>query len=873
MSFKRLLLRLPRISSGSALSVLLIIAFFCFLLALPAPARATTTSVRIVKYAADGKTVVAEKNVDYQWMEDNLPVYGDGLTHYYHQGPTFDENNLWDPSETVNLKDQGAVKGTSIKDLCELVGGMVPGETVRIKASDGFSKDFPYANVYNPPPEQGPIVLTWYCNGKYIPEYGDGMKLVFLAQTQNKDGQYVFGNTDMKECLPEQYWHYYEMYPTSNGYTVKYVNEIIIFSNEAPPEQEPAWELELSGAVSKRMSQAEFEEGVRCHGVEYKDDSGTWKGIPLWYLVGMVDDGKEHGSGAFNDQLAQGGYSVTLIAGDGYTVTLDSKTVARNNNYIVACFLNGAPLPASDAQGKALAPLKLVGSEVSGGKRIGNIVKITLGVEPAPVQKSLTLIGQKTQTFTLDQIKALPSYTARGAFKKSSGAIVGPYEYTGVKITDLADLVGGIASSGIKVTSLDGYSMSYTYDQINGKLTTYNPKTGDEEPATGPIVMIVAYEENGSPIPLEEGGPLRIAFVGQEAPVTDGHFWVKQINQIEILGGVEEWQLELVGAITETMDRSTFESGAGCHRTVYLDENGNEWSGIPLWMLVGRVDDGDSHDFNDDVASAGYDVTVVAADGYCKTFSSQVVTRNNDIIVANEVNGRPLTAAEGWPLRLTGSALQKAENVKNVVKITVSVAMAPPTPAAPTKTFADIQGHWAQKDIELMAGLGIAGGVAADRFDPDGLVTRAQFAAFLVRSLGIAETKPAAASFTDVGPEAWYYGAVEAARQAGLIGGYPDGSFKPNQGITREEMTAMAVRAMAKADKLVTVADAEGVLARFADKDTIGSWVRQPVAQAVEAGLVGGREGSRLAPKENATRAEAVGMLKRLLVSIGRIGR
>ncbi|HOG53151.1 MAG TPA: hypothetical protein PLT03_04685, partial [Bacillota bacterium] len=44
---------------------------------------------------------------------------GDGVTQYYYQGPTFDPDNIWDPDETLNLKNKGAVKGTDIKDLVE----------------------------------------------------------------------------------------------------------------------------------------------------------------------------------------------------------------------------------------------------------------------------------------------------------------------------------------------------------------------------------------------------------------------------------------------------------------------------------------------------------------------------------------------------------------------------------------------------------------------------------------------------------------------------------------------------------------------------------------------------------------------------------
>ncbi|WP_173298754.1 hypothetical protein [Thermanaeromonas sp. C210] len=117
----------------------------------------------MVKYAADKKTVLAERTVTYRWMEANLPVYGDGNTHYYHQGPVFEgawqqvypdkQYNPWDPEEKVNIqsRDYGAVKGTNIKDLCDLVGGMSPGDKVRIKAVDGFSRWFTYESVYHPP--------------------------------------------------------------------------------------------------------------------------------------------------------------------------------------------------------------------------------------------------------------------------------------------------------------------------------------------------------------------------------------------------------------------------------------------------------------------------------------------------------------------------------------------------------------------------------------------------------------------------------------------------------------------------------------------------------------------------------------------------
>ena len=104
------------------------IVLFCFVIILLAtPAMAATTQLHIVKYAKDGITILNETTKTYQWMEANLPVLGDGATHYYSQGPTFNETDPWDDAEWQNIvpdRDWGAVKGTDVKDLCDLVGGM-----------------------------------------------------------------------------------------------------------------------------------------------------------------------------------------------------------------------------------------------------------------------------------------------------------------------------------------------------------------------------------------------------------------------------------------------------------------------------------------------------------------------------------------------------------------------------------------------------------------------------------------------------------------------------------------------------------------------------------------------------------------------------
>jgi hypothetical protein len=226
-----------------------LILFAVCLLVLPsgsALAADPTTEIHVVKYASDGTTILGQTTVTYQWMEANLPVQGDGVTHYYAQGPVFNESmDKWDQEETENFKDKGAVRGTDIKDLCDLAGGMAPTDRVRICAIDGYCINFSYQNVYQPQARQGPIVLSWYSvedgtlgqqqEAGYPPRYFEAMQLVFMANTTNTEGLYVFGNWDMHDCLPEEAQHFYgELYPSTNGLSVKWISDIAIYPEGAP---------------------------------------------------------------------------------------------------------------------------------------------------------------------------------------------------------------------------------------------------------------------------------------------------------------------------------------------------------------------------------------------------------------------------------------------------------------------------------------------------------------------------------------------------------------------------------------------------------------------------------------------------------------
>ena len=175
-------------------------------------------------------------------------------------------------------------------------------------------------------------------------------------------------------------------------------------------------------------------------------------------------------------------------------------------------------------------------------------------------------------------------------------------------------------------------------------------------------------------------------------------------------------------------------------------------------------------------------------------------------------------------------------------------------------TFADIQKHWAQNNIEFLAAREIIKGKADGVFDPDGKVTRAEFVTMLANSLdGISTAGAKSAGFDDVAAAAWYADFVNWAVEKKIVSGYGDGNFGPNDLITREQMAVMTDKFLAamQAD-LNTVKTA----AVFTDQSKINSWAASAVKKMQQTGIINGRPDGSFAPQGTSTRAEAATMIK-----------
>ncbi|WP_054974093.1 S-layer homology domain-containing protein [Paenibacillus sp. A3] len=181
------------------------------------------------------------------------------------------------------------------------------------------------------------------------------------------------------------------------------------------------------------------------------------------------------------------------------------------------------------------------------------------------------------------------------------------------------------------------------------------------------------------------------------------------------------------------------------------------------------------------------------------------------------------------------------------------------------KSFEDLASHWSKADVELLANKLVVEGVSDKQFQPDRNITRAEFAALVVRSLGL-NSVTANTYFTDINSSAWYAGVVAAASQAGIINGYEDNTFRPDAQITREELAAMIIRSLSYAGVASDVSESNQaqLLAKFKDSSKI-VWAKKEIAAAVNAGIINGLTDDTIGSAEKATRSQAATMLKRYL--------
>lgn len=183
---------------------------------------------------------------------------------------------------------------------------------------------------------------------------------------------------------------------------------------------------------------------------------------------------------------------------------------------------------------------------------------------------------------------------------------------------------------------------------------------------------------------------------------------------------------------------------------------------------------------------------------------------------------------------------------------------------SPGKTFEDISGHESKSAIEALAARNIINGKTENKFDPHATMTRAEFAAIIVRGLGL-PTKNSA-KFSDVTSNDWFYSFVNTACSYGIVNGVSETEFHPSGTITREEAAVMVARAakLCGMDTDTATFEARDILAGFSDYVKASEWAVSALAFCCDNGILSD-DVLEIKPKEAVTRAEIAQMLFQML--------
>ncbi|AIQ63568.1 hypothetical protein PSTEL_11215 [Paenibacillus stellifer] len=190
--------------------------------------------------------------------------------------------------------------------------------------------------------------------------------------------------------------------------------------------------------------------------------------------------------------------------------------------------------------------------------------------------------------------------------------------------------------------------------------------------------------------------------------------------------------------------------------------------------------------------------------------------------------------------------------------------------------YLDTERRWSRQDIEEMDSRYVLEGTGNDRFEPQRAISRAEYAAAVVRAFGLRAEgvsgtgKPA--SFTDVSGTAWYANPVSVAAGYGLLTGYENGAFQPDSPISRAEAAVVLARALKLANLEAASSEAavQTELSKFKDGASVPAFARDAAALGVQLNLLRGEAGY-LNLKAGVTREETAALLNRALKAAGLI--
>jgi hypothetical protein len=473
------------------------------------------------------------------------------------------------------------------------------------------------------------------------------------------------------------------------------------------------WVIQLRGAISRDLTYTQFAALQKSVGARWTDAShDTWAGIPLWRLVGLVDDKNPK---TFNSSLAAKGYSVQVVGLDGFTATLLStdKSWVHSKTAIVADEMDGAPLSfgsmSTSDPGTWLPswPAQLVGPALQGSQQPGGIVKIIVykhGVTPPAKPAALSswrpswivqVRGASGVDLTAAQFRKLA--TAHGATWTDTG-VTPSVVYAGVPLWRLVALADGGSPATLNLDRLglhwkdnpgysdyDGYKVD-VYGMGVGALGADAPTvaTFPASAIASKSSVVIADRQDGKQLTPTQGAtvqlpdssyawrptwPARVVGAGVAADQASGGV-VRVVLEKPVVPSYLT-PLVLKGRRTVKIAYLNFPTPVTWDGTKAGNINPSLralYRGQTISKLIGLVDDNNPTSFNVKLARKGYKIEFIASDGYTWSIRSQTIIGQKHWIVASLKNGAVMLSNEG-PYRFVGSFIKPFYGKQSVFKL------------------------------------------------------------------------------------------------------------------------------------------------------------------------------------------------------------
>lgn len=481
----------------------------------------------------------------------------------------------------------------------------------------------------------------------------------------------------------------------------------------------------------------------------------------------------------------------------------------------------------------------------NGGERSTYVLNVEGTSTPGtgPVQVTGVSLSQTTMDLTAGSTSQLT-------------ATVEPFNATNKNVawSSSAPEVAAVDENG-KVTALTAGSATITVTTADGSKTAVCAVT--VEGGSTPIVNVESVSLNKASLELEAGDSEQLtATVEPESATNKSVTWTSNNDSVATVDANGNVNAVSAGAATITVTTVDGGKTATCTVTVTKPtdpdpgDSGSGGSSSPSYAVDTDADtDHGTVTVKPSRAEKGDTVTITAKpdEGY-------------------QVGEVTVTDKNGDPVKVTDKGNGKYTFTMPNSKVSVDVTFVPEKQW--TNPFVDVPGDaWYYDAVKYVNENGLMAGTSANTFAPDLTTTRGMIVTILYRLAGSPDIEDEiwGYPFKDVDADAWYATAVYWARMNGIVAGYSDELFGPDDTITREQMATILYR-YAQYKGYDTTAKAD--LSKYADAAQVGSWATDAIRWANAEGLVSGTSGTTLTPKGSATRSQVAVILMRFCQNI-----